>query len=256
MRDADLDGFDFRGGGATKGKPVVGNASAAGAVGAPSKLLKQSKNDTISRLPSSSTPGKGSSVPALMASIRDSGKKSRRSSVDNRTQGRRGNRRMPQQAAAQRIGGTDWSFNQLSNGDHTSRQGGANSNGMGASFDPFAMNPSNSMGDATASTTSETTPSRSTGFGSYEEEHEYALDSKFRGGSFGDSNSAGKPSSRSLFSSSGEDGPARMQVNVALNEDLTCHYKLSQMSSCSVDGVIQVRGEPDLRISTGSSTRC
>lgn len=33
---------------------------------------------------------------------------------------------------------------------------------------------------------------------------------------------------------------ARIQVNIALNEDLTCSYKLSQLSSCNVEGVIQV----------------
>jgi len=33
---------------------------------------------------------------------------------------------------------------------------------------------------------------------------------------------------------------ARMQVNIALNEDLSCSYKLSQLSSCSVEGVVQV----------------
>ena len=34
---------------------------------------------------------------------------------------------------------------------------------------------------------------------------------------------------------------ARFQVNIALNEDLTCSYKLSQLSSCNVEGVAQVR---------------
>jgi len=33
----------------------------------------------------------------------------------------------------------------------------------------------------------------------------------------------------------------RMQVNIALNEDLTCSYKFSKMTSCSVEGVIQVQ---------------
>lgn len=33
---------------------------------------------------------------------------------------------------------------------------------------------------------------------------------------------------------------SRMQVNIALNEDLSCSYKLSQLSSCSVEGVVQV----------------
>jgi hypothetical protein len=32
----------------------------------------------------------------------------------------------------------------------------------------------------------------------------------------------------------------RLQVNIALNEDLSCSYKLSQLSSCSVDGIVQV----------------
>lgn len=34
---------------------------------------------------------------------------------------------------------------------------------------------------------------------------------------------------------------AQLQVNIALNEDLTCSYKLSQLSSCNVEGVAQVR---------------
>jgi len=32
----------------------------------------------------------------------------------------------------------------------------------------------------------------------------------------------------------------RIQVNIALNEDLTCSYKFSKMTACSVEGVIQV----------------
>jgi hypothetical protein len=33
----------------------------------------------------------------------------------------------------------------------------------------------------------------------------------------------------------------RLHVNVALSEDLTCFYKLSKMSSCTVEGGIQVQ---------------
>jgi len=33
---------------------------------------------------------------------------------------------------------------------------------------------------------------------------------------------------------------ARIQVQIALNEDLNCSYKLSQLSSCNVEGVVQV----------------
>jgi len=36
-------------------------------------------------------------------------------------------------------------------------------------------------------------------------------------------------------------GPPKVLINVALNEDLTCFYKLSKLSSCSVEGVIQVQ---------------
>ena len=41
--------------------------------------------------------------------------------------------------------------------------------------------------------------------------------------------------------SRGSGNVARIQVNIALNEDLTCSYKHSKMTSCSVEGVIQVR---------------
>ena len=33
----------------------------------------------------------------------------------------------------------------------------------------------------------------------------------------------------------------KLQINIALNEDLSCSYKLSQLVSCSVDGIVQVR---------------
>jgi hypothetical protein len=32
----------------------------------------------------------------------------------------------------------------------------------------------------------------------------------------------------------------RLMINVALNEDLTCSYRQSKMSSCSIEGVVQV----------------
>jgi hypothetical protein len=36
-------------------------------------------------------------------------------------------------------------------------------------------------------------------------------------------------------------------VNIALNEDLTCSYKYSKMTSCSVEGVIQVQVKSNAR---------
>ena len=38
-----------------------------------------------------------------------------------------------------------------------------------------------------------------------------------------------------------EEDPVRLNVDIALNEDLTCEYKRSKMSSCSVEGTVQVR---------------
>ena len=49
-------------------------------------------------------------------------------------------------------------------------------------------------------------------------------------------------SDRQLSSTSGETPPkVQFQVSVALNEDLTCSYRDSKISSCSVDGMIQVQ---------------
>ncbi len=54
--------------------------------------------------------------------------------------------------------------------------------------------------------------------------------------------------SRSQQSSTGQYPPnqhpspslGKLYINIALNEDLSCSYKLSQLSSCSVDGIVQV----------------
>lgn len=48
--------------------------------------------------------------------------------------------------------------------------------------------------------------------------------------------SDGRSAANDSMSSSG-----RVQVNIALNEDLSCSYKLSQLSTCTVEGVVQVR---------------
>jgi len=37
----------------------------------------------------------------------------------------------------------------------------------------------------------------------------------------------------------------RIQVNIALNEDLTCSYKQSKISSCTIEGVVQVQVRSD-----------
>jgi hypothetical protein len=48
-------------------------------------------------------------------------------------------------------------------------------------------------------------------------------------------------SETTMESNLANDATPRFQINVALNEDLTCFYKLSKMSACSVEGVIQVQ---------------
>ncbi len=61
----------------------------------------------------------------------------------------------------------------------------------------------------------------------------------------GQSNDGMGPSSDSAFgqnlSMDSATGGVKALVNVALNEDLTCFYKLSKLSSCSVEGVVQVQ---------------
>jgi hypothetical protein len=39
-----------------------------------------------------------------------------------------------------------------------------------------------------------------------------------------------------------------VQVNVALNEDLTCSYKQSKMASCTIEGVVQVQVKSEARL--------
>lgn len=42
----------------------------------------------------------------------------------------------------------------------------------------------------------------------------------------------------------------RLQVNIALNEDLSCSYRSSQLSSCTVEGVVQVQAKSSAKAST------
>ena len=110
-----------------------------------------------------------------------------------------------------------------------------------SSFDPFAAH---SGGEGTSTTASESTAS-SRRKGAFDEEHELVQipegDNGF-GSDMGFGEDTMNNSSPSVGADNGsEGGGPRVQVNVALNEDLTCFYKLSKMSSCSVEGVIQVR---------------
>lgn len=72
------------------------------------------------------------------------------------------------------------------------------------------------------------------------------------GGSFDPFGKGGRPQEGRRTGSSGgrqqfddDDGTvssqSRLQVNIALNEDLSCSYRSSQLSSCTVEGVVQVQ---------------
>jgi hypothetical protein len=259
-RDADLDGFDFKGE-KRSSKIDLSNTSLiseSSVKSITSKLpLKQPKGDTRSRMPGKAN--RQSAVSALLPSRKDG--RGRRASVDhtprtNRTLGttRRG-------SVQQETGADDWSFDNTNgnafpagpmtaqstrslqhDGDSlasnkiptgsTGSRGARNrqKNFDPNNFDPFASSAMSS--DATGSTASETTLSTH-------------MDSNFGGDAFdvrSDMMSSGQRSSLSLGQDSSHSGGPRVQVNIALNEDLTCFYKLSKMSSCNVEGVVQVRG--------------
>ena len=290
-RDADLDGFDFKGEKRRSTRKELGGGIGQKAAGSSSvrisdtssvksggssrsTLLRQPKNDTTSR---SYGKQRTTSVPALLASSKDSGTRrsvdSRRASSAAHGIGRSVGSRRQLSQSTMGGGGVEWSFDGTANGNKntfdsdsitsggntkTTASGTASVSSRGSRgrqqqqnhFDPFASN-SNSMsiGDGTVSTASETIYSaRKGGRGSYEDDQESAsaMDSHFGANAFGDdpneqmSIQHNQRSSRSLFSAGGSEGGPRVQVNVALNEDLTCFYKLSKMSSCAVEGVVQV----------------
>ena len=270
-RDADLDGFDFKG---TKRssmrepatpKTTTSLDSSSSLKSSGSKLqLPQPKKDTNSRVLLKSRQG---SVPALMASLKDSGSRNRRSSVDNAprttTQRRKSN---GQESTSDWLfdngNGVGAQFSGQGQSARTSHDGDSTSSGKTPpgsiasrgsrnrqnNFDPFA---SYAQSEGTATTATESTVSSRGRKGMFEDEQELGkiseTDAMFGTGAYGDDmgfdddliHSSAK-SSRSLGLENSE-GITKVQVNVALNEDLTCFYKLSKMSSCSVEGVVQVR---------------
>jgi hypothetical protein len=212
-RDADLDGFDFRGESkssreATSTATSVSDTSSIKS-GASKLQLKQPKKDTARVVNAKS---RQASVPALMASNKDTGARVRRQSIaDNRRQ-------------SSDTSQSNWSAD----------NGNGSSSGKNKKFDPFSAH----SGD-TASTASETTASSRKPSGGFFDSSgpDMPMDAGFGGDAFGQDMGNPMPSGGSKRSG----GAARVQVNVALNEDLTCFYKLAKMSSCSVEGVIQVQ---------------
>ena len=255
-RDADLDGFDFKG----ERKSIREDAASLLSDKSNSKssissgLLKQSKGDTKSRMPGKFSQG---SVPALNASKKDG--RSRRASVDNAPYGegpvpalpssrRDGRSRrasvdnhpsrqgsIPAHTAPRKDGGSRRASVEL---DPSGSVGAGRHRNRPGNFDPFGSNPSSSA-DTTADTTTTSDNSLSTHQARYSDLH-------FGGDAFNGPNDmtlAMQMSANSLEHDSGN-GHARLLVSLALNEDLTCVYKHSKISSCSVEGVVQVCNSP------------
>jgi hypothetical protein len=180
-----------------------------------------------------------------------------------------GNRRASTAGSAAGSAGDNWNFDNTDNTNgnnfHTKQQSGdvslassktppggstgsRGSRGKQNNFDPF--NQTQSVGNSTTTTASETTMASRKSRDAFADDNESGMDSHFPSdGGFGDPNDMqlqqvgkfGQDSSRSLGQDSNSESGPRVQVNIALNEDLTCFYKLSKMSSCSVEGVVQVR---------------
>jgi Muniscin C-terminal mu homology domain len=104
-----------------------------------------------------------------------------------------------------------------------------NKSGQSSSFDPFLVDDSHSVSSATKSRTPD--------------------DLYYSNGS--ESMGLQEDDSQSLKSrENSTDGLNRIQVNVALNEDLTCSYKQSKISSCMIEGVVQVQVKSDFKEET------
>lgn len=252
-RDADLDGFDFKGEtrlsqrtsntpatkrSAGSAPPIPSSAASKSPSTGKGLQLRQPRKDTARTK-------RQSSVPALTASSKDQSR-SRRGSVESSIAGSRPNR-----GGRRGASGSDDANNMLAfdtnnnsgrgimadeasqNSGRTPASGSVGSRSAKAkqNFDPFS-----GQSETTQTATSESTSSR-------EQEYSFSQTGAF-GSDFGHS---GSRSSRSLGADSLSNNGPRLLVNLALNEDLTCFYKLSKMSSCSVEGVLQVQVKSNMQ---------
>lgn len=219
-RDADLDGFDFHAEITSAAESISSSASVSDTSSVrsgASRLLKQPAKDTARVLTTGVKP-RQASVPALMASNKDTGAKSRRQGNVDQTGRSRPASRKPAPEPFQ----SQWAGDTVQNN--------------GNNFDPF----STPFSDIT-SMTSDTSSTRP-GINAFDNK-DMSMDAGFGSDAFGVSSGPGRSKKRpqeSHGTPGGESG-TRLLVNVALNEDLTCFYKLSKISSCSVEGVVQVQ---------------
>lgn len=260
-RDADLDGFDFKGevrsstskahhDHTTTNNTTISGAASVSDVSVSGRstssnisnlTLKGPRKDTTSR---NVTKAKQATVPALLASSKDSGAmRNRRTSLEQ-------------------VGGS--SRNRPSGSHRTSGTGAVGGDGpFDATTSPFGTSnyskpqSGRSLQSDAASMSSIKTPPGSTGSRSQnltrpQQQHQFdpfaatafsydtvttASETTY-GHEIADmnGNSTNRNGSQPSTTTS-----AKVLVNIALNEDLTCFYNLSKMSSCSVEGVIQVQ---------------
>jgi hypothetical protein len=211
-RVADLDGFDFNGDKireSTKresNRDKVGGGSESGGLKSGSSTISAAvlKNALAQRDTKACKNQRNQSISVLVAPAKDSKHiRSSGSSGDSAGGGKRRGRANSSGNDSNAFNSYDSTSSYQSSENSSERQ--SSRDGRSQNFDPFTDNVN---GEFT----------------------EMATDSHFQGHNSFNTGRADQ----------NNNGP-RFQVNVALNEDLTCFYKLSKMSSCSVEGVIQVR---------------
>jgi hypothetical protein len=206
-KDADLDGFDFRGETRSTPNTISSTASfssrtSATAISSDASVSLRSTTSNSSNLalkgPKKDTSRltqrpKQQSVPALSKPNKDFG--GRRSSLTDMNSGGKPRNQAGRKPLSSAIASSSTPLQ--SDGVSLASTGKSST----AGFDPFQEKPF--MGQD-------------------------AAQGNGNGGSFAVGNQRDGASTKVL-------------VNIALNEDLTCFYKLSKMSSCSVEGVVQVQ---------------
>lgn len=249
-KDADLDGFDFRGekrsislsyidvgtsninnkGGGDDVSVSAGSTFTSATLKGPKKDTASKSSNNRSRV-QNQNPGllakRLANPPPIAFNSKDStaNNRSRKLSVDLSIGGRARNvvgRRS--KSMKDGVGGSNQAdFQNSFSMDHNmdSFEGGIN-------FESGAQSPQGSVGSRTFSA-----PSPRQQFDPFSESRGHSNEA-FSPEAFGR-----KDISMDLPGGSGTS--VKALVNVALNEDLTCFYKLSKLSSCSVEGVVQVQ---------------
>ena len=233
-KDADLDGFDFRG--EVRSTPNTNNITSTSSVSSgtattvPSSgasfsqrsttsssstnFLKSSKKDSTSTRSMNSTSRQPVPPASLLKSNKDESRSKRMSSGNMGTSSRSRNSRR-------------------STGDPFGSSTHSKQSVRSIQSDATSKTPSRSQ--------SHSSRSNQANFDPFQEVSATNLDG------FGGTSNGNDGGGAFLAGGNHRDGAAaKVLVNIALNEDLTCFYKLSKMSSCSVEGVVQVQVKSNL----------